>query len=88
MGRSWASLLHSSSLRHDVLNANSEEEFFRIVEEHLNQRDVEGGLLVEEGDKQVRFSRKILGGVRGDLSRRLPLWISDWKDGNLSFHSQ
>ncbi|XP_046440639.1 solute carrier family 4 member 11-like isoform X2 [Daphnia pulex] len=92
-GRTFATLLADMDLRQRLLEARTEDEFKRILLKHTQELAEEQAISIRvdhgsatrlstggesnEGEKLCRFGQ----GIREDLSRRLPHYISDYKDG-------
>jgi len=92
MGHSLSSLLIHPLLVEELHKASTAEEFkgailkfleSGVVEEHMKlTREKE----LEERDRlSCSRCKPLLGGIWNDLARRLPFYLSDWKDGLWGF---
>ncbi|XP_032786652.2 sodium bicarbonate transporter-like protein 11 isoform X2 [Daphnia magna] len=92
-GRTFATLLADMDLRQRLLEARTEDEFKRILLKHTQELAEEQAISIRvdhgsaarlstggessEGERLCRFGQ----GIREDLARRLPHYVSDYKDG-------
>ena len=92
MGHSMSSLLIHPLLVEELHEASNAEDFkgailkfleSGVVEEHMKlTREKE----LEERDRlSCSRCKPLLGGIWNDLARRLPFYLSDWKDGLWGF---
>jgi len=89
LGRTFATLFSDMELRRNLLEATTDEEFKQhvnkaahTVAEHQSKQDLkilDVGKDVEEEDKP-KYSQ-ICRGIKDDIARRLPFYLSDYKDG-------
>ncbi|KAK3100091.1 hypothetical protein FSP39_014604 [Pinctada imbricata] len=86
-GRSFATIFSDVNVRLDLLEANTEEEFKRILGHHANslaevQKMATEKVPIDESDVDSSKCRcGIFRGIRDDLRRRLPVYVSDYVDG-------
>ncbi|XP_070563551.1 solute carrier family 4 member 11-like isoform X2 [Ptychodera flava] len=89
-GRTFATIFADIDFRQNLLGARTEEEFKKILNKHTQDLAEEQsrhkkrlttskpcGEEEEDEDKGCRFA----GGLRDDVMRRLPHYLSDYKDG-------
>lgn len=91
-GQTFASLLTHPELTQRLRAARDEEEFKRAILEFLESDTVEAlakKKRARDSEEQLTFSRcrPPVGGIWKDLGRRLPWYLSDWKDGIWGFRA-
>jgi len=83
--RTFATLFSDMSLRHSLLECNTDLEFKahvrKAAHEISNRKEkAEIDMSKEEADNEPKFLQPFRG-IRDDLARRLPYYWSDYKDG-------
>ncbi|XP_061163740.1 solute carrier family 4 member 11-like isoform X2 [Saccostrea echinata] len=87
-GRTFSTIMSDPELRMKLLEARNETEFKQILESHTNalaekQKNwaPEKAMFSSEHQEQTSFRCSLFRGIREDLRRRIPVYISDYKDG-------
>lgn len=87
-GRTFATIMSDPELRMKLLEVNTEPEFKDILEAHTNalaekQKNwaSEKAMFSAEHQDQSSFRCSLFRGIREDLRRRIPVYVSDFKDG-------
>ncbi|XP_022324265.2 solute carrier family 4 member 11-like isoform X2 [Crassostrea virginica] len=87
-GRTFATIMSDPELRMKLLEVNTESEFKEILEAHTNalaekQKNwtSEKAMFSAENQEQSSFRCSLFRGIREDLRRRIPVYVSDYKDG-------
>jgi len=83
--RTFATLLSDMTLRHSLLECQTDLEFKAYIRKAANeassiQEKAEINMSKEDAGEETKFLQPFRG-IRDDLSRRLPYYWSDYKDG-------
>ncbi|KAJ8297882.1 hypothetical protein KUTeg_024413 [Tegillarca granosa] len=87
--RTFATIFSDLDFRLHLLGADSEEEFKEVLQQHANELAERQKMATEKvpnheennNDKQSKCRCRLFNGIICDLKRRLPHYISDYKDG-------
>ncbi|KAK6173066.1 hypothetical protein SNE40_016597 [Patella caerulea] len=85
-GRTFATLFSDADFRLRLLDANTEEQFKKLLEQQTHdlserQRRTDEKIPVFDDEEVPKMKCGFMKGIRGDLKRRLPYYWSDYKDG-------
>ncbi|KAL5012177.1 hypothetical protein ScPMuIL_010728 [Solemya velum] len=86
-GRTFATVFSDLNMRLDLLDVDTEDEFKAILAQHAKelaekQKTSDVKIPLDDDDKDEGSCKcRFLNGIRMDLRRRLPHYISDYKDG-------
>eukprot|EP01104_Vermistella_antarctica_P006141 TRINITY_DN16869_c0_g1_i1.p1 TRINITY_DN16869_c0_g1~~TRINITY_DN16869_c0_g1_i1.p1 ORF type:complete len:778 (+),score=185.50 TRINITY_DN16869_c0_g1_i1:219-2552(+) len=95
VGRTFGTFFSDDELRFDIIDAQNEQEIRDVIlravdktaENPLEEEEEGGEDGIESVKDQLKWTRKFAGGLVKDIRRRLPYYLSDYKDGFIGRHT-
>lgn len=91
IGRTFATLFSNSEFRQEILHAYNEEQYFAVMKKYADKMSStsNANLHIDDniGKKSIFKNCGFMNGILEDLRRRIPHYISDYKDGVIGHNS-